>query len=1140
MNATSQFTLPILERVIDRTPITVSPDTLLIDVISLISKAQGCNCALSNADQSLNLNLLARKHSSCVLVIEAAQLVGVLTERDVVKLTAAGVNLAGVRVAEVMTRNVVTLTMTNPEQTSLGALTLLRQHRIRHLPVLDAEGQLLGIITPTSIRQVLQPANLLRLSRVEEAMTTEVIHAPRTTSVLEIAQQMADARVSCIVITELAGEQFHPSQDGPCLDPLGIITERDIVQFRALELNLAQIQAETVMSGPLFCLHPSDSLWEAHQQMQARYVQRLVVAGAQGELVGIITQTSLLQVLDPLEIAGIVEALQQQVEERTTELRQTNQRLQQEIAERHQVEVALQDHQQRLQALFSNSFQFIGLLQPDGTLLEANLTALEFIGRQAAEVIGRPFWDTPWWRHDAQLQQWLRAAIAQAATGEVIRDEVTHADPNGNLIPFDFSLKPIKTETGQVVYLVAEGHEISDRKQTERQLQAAQNELERRVEERTAELASANAALQTELIERRKIEEARRESEERFQGAFTYAAIGMGLIAPDGRWLQVNSALCEILGYSAPELLATTFQTITHPDDLQIDLDFVHRVLSGELRHFSLEKRYFHRTGHLIWALLTVSLVRDAEGNPWYFVAQVQDITERRQAEQKIREQAALLDITTDAVFVKSLDDQILFWNQGAEKLFGWSAAEVKGQKTTELLYQDPSQLKTALKTVVEQGSWQGELTKLTKSGKAVIVESRLTLMRDAAGQPECILAVNTDITEKKQLEAQFLRVQRLESLGTLAGGIAHDLNNILAPILAVSQLVPRQLPNLDQQNLRLLKMAEESAKRGAALVRQILTFARDLDGKHIPIQVAALLEEIDQIIRSTFPKSINITRNVPTQGLGMVSADPTQLHQVLMNLCVNARDAIPNGGTISLSAEKKMIDQTYARLHPEANVGAYVVITVTDTGTGIPPEILDRIFDPFFTTKEIGKGTGLGLSTVIGIVKSHGGFINVYSEVGKGTSFKIYLPAIAAAPGQPTANLALQTGQGELILVVDDEAAVQATIKATLEAYNYRVLTARDGIQAIALYAQHQSEIQIVLLDMMMPSMSGAQVLQVLQGINPQVQIIAMSGLPASESNTPTAGTNPQEFLLKPFTAQELLSTLHTVLVESSGDRQT
>ncbi len=1015
--ASRLITLPALEQVLDRAPMTVLPDTLLVDVISLMSKAQGSNCTLSETDIFLDLNLPGQKRSSCVLVIEVAKLVGVLTERDVVKLTASGVNLSGVRVAEVMTANVITLTLSN-SQTALTALTLLRQHQIRHLPVVDTQSQLLGIITPHSIRQSLQPMYLLKLRLVADVMNTEVIHTPKTTSVLEIAQRMAESRVSCVVITEMRGEQSNPPNHDLYLAPLGIITERDIVQFRALELDLAQIQAETVMSGPLFCLHPSDSLWVAHQQMQSRYVQRLVVAGEHGELVGIITQTSLLQVLDPLEIASVVEALHHQVEERTTELQQANQRLQQEIAERHQIEVALQDQ-----------------------------------------------------------QQWL---------------------------------------------------------------QAAQDELEKRVEERTAELVRVNAALQTELAERQQAEEALREIEERFQEAFTYAEIGMALVAPEGRWLQVNSALCKILGYSAPELLATTFQDITHPDDLAIDRDYAHRLLSGELRHYSLEKRYFHKAGQIIWVLLTVSIVRDAEGNPWYFVAQVQDTTDRKQAEQKIREQAALLDITTDAVFVKSLDDRILFWNQGAERLFGWSAAEVKGRKTTELLYRDPSQLATALKTVVEQGSWQGELTKQTKSGKQVIVESRLTLVRDAAGQPDYILAVNTDITEKKQLEAQFLQAQRLESLGTLAGGIAHDLNNILAPILAVSQLLPRQLPNLDQQSRHLLKIAEDSSKRGADLVKQILAFARDLDGKHIPLQVGTLLEEVEQIIRSTFSKSIAITRTVPTENLSMVAADATQLHQVLMNLCVNARDAMPNGGTLSLSAENQLIDQTYADLHPGANAGAYVVITVTDTGTGIPPETLDRMFDPFFTTKAIGNGTGLGLSTVIGIVKSHGGFLNVNSQVGQGTSFKVYLPAIEAAEtSQPAEDLGLLIGQGESILVVDDEASVRATTEATLEAYDYRVLTASDGTEAIALYAQHHQEIQVVLLDMMMPSMSGPQAIQVLRRFNPQVQIIAMSGLPISESNSAPTETNPQGFLPKPFTAQELLSTLQAVLVRSAGDRQ-
>jgi len=507
---------------------------------------------------------------------------------------------------------------------------------------------------------------------------------------------------------------------------------------------------------------------------------------------------------------------------------------------------------------------------------------------------------------------------------------------------------------------------------------------------------------------------------------------------------------------------------------------------------------------------------------------------ERRWAEQKIHEQAALLDITTDAIIVRSLQQQILFWNQGAERLYGFSVTEAIGKNANELFGQKIlAQLEAAEKVVIESGSWQGELRKLTKSGKEVIVASRLTLMRDEAEQPKSILAVDTDITEKKQLEAQFLRAQRLESLGTLASGIAHDLNNILTPIMSSAEMLALKLPNIDARYKPLLKILEQNSRRGADLVKQILTFARGSEGRGVSLQIEYLLLEIEQIINSTFPKSIKITKHLPTQNLWTILADPTQMHQVLMNLCVNARDAMPEGGTLYISAENLFIDENFAKMNLDAHVGSYVVITISDTGFGIPPLILDRIFEPFFTTKESGKGTGLGLPTVIGIVKNHGGFINVESEVGKGTKFQVYLPAVKEKTKQQTKNLELPNGNGELILVVDDEAAILEITKTSLEDYNYRTLTASNGIEAISLYAQHQDKISTVLMDMMMPSMDGLTTIRILQQMNPQVKIIGISGIAANNQLVEAAGAGINVFVKKPYTFHELLQAISDVLSE-------
>ncbi len=514
---------------------------------------------------------------------------------------------------------------------------------------------------------------------------------------------------------------------------------------------------------------------------------------------------------------------------------------------------------------------------------------------------------------------------------------------------------------------------------------------------------------------------------------------------------------------------------------------------------------------------------------------------ERQRSEQRIREQAALLDIATDAIFVQNLENKILFWNKGAERLYGWKVEEARGKNAYQLLYEEPTlEIESAQTMLAAQGEWQGELTQLTRDGKRILVESRWTLVRDAKQKSKSILVANTDITQKKQLEAQILRAQRMESLGTLASGIAHDLNNVLAPILMSVELLQLKFP--DAQSQRVLKILAAAGKRGTELVGQVLSFARGgLEGDRTDfslrktVQIRHLLKEIQYIIAETFPKSIQLYTDIKPD-LWKICGDTTQLHQVLMNLVVNARDAMPNGGRLKISAENRVIDKDYAQIDIEAKPGCYIVISVKDTGTGIPPEIIERIFEPFFTTKEVGKGTGLGLSTVIGIVKSHDGFVNVDSELG-GTSFQVYLPAAEGNTDQQVEELELPKGNGELILVVDDESAIRETTKTILETYNYQVLTAGDGVEALTLYAQYHQEISVVLVDMMMPLMDGSITIYSLHKINPESKIIAISGVASNEQIALSAG-NSVTFLSKPCTAKDLLQTISEIQNSKFGIR--
>jgi PAS domain S-box-containing protein len=636
----------------------------------------------------------------------------------------------------------------------------------------------------------------------------------------------------------------------------------------------------------------------------------------------------------------------------------------------------------------------------------------------------------------------------------------------------------------------------------------------------------------TDITQRKRAEEALCQSEATLRSFFNSASMMMGiveLVDGDMSMVSCNLATAKFFG-TTPETIQQHLAGEMGTSELYWR-DWRDRYLEAQRTQLPVHFVYLHETAQgQQWLSATVCSIPEQSGEYPRFAFVVEDITERKQAEEKIRQQAALIDIATDAIFVRDLENHILFWNQGAERLYGWAAAETLGKTARKLFHQEsPSQRSASLQTTIEKGSWQGELQQVKKDGTEIVVASRWTLVRDRSGQPQSILVVNTDITEKKQLEQQFYRAQRLESLGTLASGIAHDLNNIFTPILGIAQLLPLKLPELDGRTQELLETLEDSAKRGANMVKQILTFARGAEGKRISLQVEHILLEVAKIARQTFPKSIDICTDIPARTLSAVRADATQVHQVFMNLAVNARDAMPHGGILNFSAENCFFDGIYARMHLDAQEGNYVAVTVSDTGMGIPPEQRERIFEPFFTTKDLGKGTGLGLSTVLGIVKSHGGFLQVLSEVGKGTQFKVYLPATETTSTQPSAEEQLLRGNGELILLVDDEAAVQQITKASLEEYNYRTLVANDGIEAIALYAKYQKEISVVLMDLMMPNMDGLTAIRTLQKMNPQVKIIATSGLSANTQQVISAGV--KAFLSKPYTAKELLHPLSALI---------
>jgi two-component system, cell cycle sensor histidine kinase and response regulator CckA len=367
------------------------------------------------------------------------------------------------------------------------------------------------------------------------------------------------------------------------------------------------------------------------------------------------------------------------------------------------------------------------------------------------------------------------------------------------------------------------------------------------------------------------------------------------------------------------------------------------------------------------------------------------DRAQRDLAEQHIREQADLLNKAHDAIIVTDLDGHITFWNEGAERISGWASAEVIGRTPEAVLGVGfHARIDEARRSLAETGEWRGDLLLHDRNQKALIIEVSMTLIKDNAGRPKARLSIGTDVTDKKSMEEQFLRIQRIESIGMLASGIAHDLNNILAPILLAAPMLRDEISN--PIHVRMMTSIEASAKRGTDLVRQILAFAHGASGAQERVQITRILQDTKNVITETFPKNIHISDGIPGN-LWPITANPTQIHQVLLNLCVNARDAMPSGGRLSLRAENCVLDAATAQSMDGAKPGAWVVIHVEDTGSGIPDEALAHIWDPFFTTKGPGKGTGLGLSTVRGIVNNHKGFISLRTLRGQGTAFRVFFP---------------------------------------------------------------------------------------------------------------------------------------------------
>ncbi len=622
------------------------------------------------------------------------------------------------------------------------------------------------------------------------------------------------------------------------------------------------------------------------------------------------------------------------------------------------------------------------------------------------------------------------------------------------------------------------------------------------------------------------------ESEKKYREVIENATDIIFTINRSGKFLYANRAALVSSGYSIEELQKVTYLDLILPSFRNSVQRTYHRQFLQAKNTTYLEFPFWDKNKTVKWFAQNATLIVES-GRIIGFQVIARDITDRRKAEAQVNDLVNLIDHARDAIIVAHDDGKIVYWNRSAERLYGWNSSEAKNMQLRDLVHEKSrSRFFLAEKEIIQNGEWVGEIYQKTKFLKEIIVESRWTLQLNTGNGSKSILCINTDVTDKKNIEIQLLRSQRLDSLGKLASGIAHDLNNVLAPIMVSIELLLRKIT--DPNQVRLIKSLESAAERGKDIVKQVLTFSRGFGGEKTNIQPGQIISEIEKITKDTFSKNVIVSFEEEKSNLS-IEADPTQIQQVLLNLIVNAKDALISGGRIKVKLHSFLVDENFANNNIDAKLGSYIVFSVSDSGSGISVEILDKIFEPFFTTKEIGKGTGLGLSTAISIVKSHGGFITVHSELGVGTEFKVYLPAFSEfRPVQVSKNENEFWGNGELILLIDDEKAILSIVQDILESKGYKVVTANNGREGIDIFKKFNEKISLVITDIMMPHGDGISFIRHLRNDDQDIRIIGSSGLGYDSYSKELKNLQIDTFLQKPYSANALLKAVNSSLNKS------
>ena len=641
-----------------------------------------------------------------------------------------------------------------------------------------------------------------------------------------------------------------------------------------------------------------------------------------------------------------------------------------------------------------------------------------------------------------------------------------------------------------------------------------------------------------DITERKRAEKALLESEQRYRTLFENAPVGIYRSTPDGRVLAGNPALVRMFGYSSFEELAGRDLNISGSGSEYARSQFM-KLMKEKGEVTGLECVWHKQDGDVLYVRENARAIRDDSGKILYYEGTAEDITQRKRAEAEHVRLVTAIEQSAEAVVITNTAGDIEYVNPAFTRITGYSREEALGQNPRILKSgkQDPALYQQLWATILKGEIWHGELINRRKDGSLYTEQMNIAPVRDPAGEVVNFIATKQDVTARKELEQKFRQAQKMEAVGQLAGGVAHDFNNLLTIISGYGQLLKERL---SPQDLGHMEEILKASDRAAALTRQLLAFSRRQILAPQVLDLNSVVANLEKMLRRLIGEDIELA-TVQQSGLGRVKADPGQVEQVIINLAVNARDAMPEGGKLTIETANVDLDETYARRHAGALPGPYVMLAVSDTGIGMNAETLEHMFEPFFTTKEKGKGTGLGLATVYGIVKQSAGYISVYSEPGQGSTFKVYLPRVEeAVPKAESAKKGPELAKGsETVLVAEDEEGVRALVGKTLESYGYKVLETREPGEALTIVEQYAEPIHLLLTDVVMPHMSGKELAKRLTTVHPEAKVLYMSGYMDNavfRHGVLEAGTF---FLQKPFVPSTLLRKVREVLDTKLGDQR-